>query len=159
MQAPGRALRTRMNAAESGYDGRYKSFNTDLILDQYSSPPATRISLVHASRVTTSPQVRNRRQLLGATLAAGGRYLQCSSDPMCEDNSRFHSNCVWVDRPWAAQAPVLLGCTVDRPVREIRAKFENIVRAVAMPPRCVGGRVRSPVENWQLFRAQIPAWP
>src|SRR5712675_2529537 len=136
--------------------GRYESFNTDLFLDQYSSPPATRISPVHASRVTTSPLVRHRRRLLGATLAAGGRCLQCSLDPMCEDNSRFHSNCVWVDRPCVAQAPVLLGCTAVRPVREIRANFENIVRAVAMPLRCVGGRVRLPVENWQLFRAQIP---
>src|SRR5882757_9949190 len=159
MQAPGRALRTWMSAAESGYDGAATSrSNADLILDQYSSPPATRISPVHASRVTTSPLVRRRRRLLGATLAAGGRCLQCSLDPMCEDNSRFHSSCVWVDRPCVAQAPVLLGCTADRLARETRASFENIVHAVAMPPRCGAGRVRSPVENWQLFRAQIPAW-
>ena len=157
MQAPGRALRTWMNAAESGYDG-YKSFNADLILDQYFSPPATTTSPVHASRVMISPQVRDRRRLLAATLAEGGRCLQCSSDPMCEDNSRFHSNCVWVDRPCAAQAPVLLACTADRPVREIRANFENIVRVAALPPRRVAGRLRSPVGNWQLFRAQIPAW-
>src|SRR5436190_9308166 len=138
--------------------GRYKSFNADLILDQYSSPPVTTTSPVHASRVTTSPLVHHRRRLLGATLAAGGRCLQCSLDPMCEDNSRFHSNCVWVDRPCAAQVPVLLGCTADRPVREIRANFENIVRVGALLPRRVAGRLRSPVENWQLFRAQIPAW-
>src|SRR6266403_3126437 len=138
--------------------GRYKSFSADLFLVQYSSPPATRISPVHASRVTTSPLVRHRRRLLGATPAAGGRSLQRSLDPMCEDNSRFHSNCVWVDRPCAAQAPVLSGCTADRLAREIRANFENIVRVVALLPRRVAGRLRSPVENWQLFRAQIPAW-
>ena len=115
MQAPGRALRTCMNAAESGYDGAATSRSTQTCFSiQHSSPPATRTSLVHASRVTTSPLVRRRRRLLGATLAAGGRCLQCSLDPMCEDNSRFHSNCVWVDRPCAAQAPVLLGCTADR---------------------------------------------
>src|SRR5438094_169163 len=120
------------------YDGgRYKSFSADLFHNRYSSPLATRTSPVHALRVTTSPQVRHRRRLLGRTPAAGGRCLQCSLDPMCEDNSPFHSNCVWVDRPCAAQAR-LLGCTADRPVREIRANFENIVRAVAMPPRCVG---------------------
>src|SRR5438876_9074895 len=113
---------------------RYKSVNADLILGQYSSPPATRTSPVHASRVTTSPLVRHRRRVLGATLAAGGRCLQCSLDPMCEDNSRFHSNCVWVDRPCAAQARVLLECTAGRPVRETRANFENIFRAAAVPP-------------------------
>src|SRR5437773_3795319 len=140
MQVPGRALRTWMNAAESGYmTGPLQVIQCRLFLDQCSSPLATRTSPVHALRVTTSPQVRHRRRLLGSTPAAGGRCLQCSLDPMCEDNSRFHSNCVWVDRPCAAQAR-LLGCTADRPIREIRANFENIVRAVAMPPRCVGGR-------------------
>src|SRR5438046_7010081 len=137
---------------------RYKSVNADRILGEYSSPPATRTSPVHASRVTTSPLVPHRRRLLGATLAAGGRCLQCSLDPMSEDNSRFHSNCVWVDRPCAVQAPVLLGCTAARPVREILANFENIVRVVALPQRRLAGRTRSPVENWQQFRAQIPAW-
>src|SRR6266700_2007142 len=150
MQAPGRALRTWMNAAESGYDGRarQKSVNADMFPDRHSSLPVTTTTPIHASRVTTSPLVRHRRRLSGATLAAGGRCLQCSLDPMCEDNSRFHSNCVWVDRPFAAQAPVLSGCTADRLAREIRANFENIVRVVALLPRRVAGRLRSPVENW-----------
>ena len=53
---------------------------------------------------------------------------------------------------------MLLGYTADRPVRETRANFENIVRVVAPPPRCVAGRVGSSVENWQLSRGQTPAW-
>src|SRR6476646_3257787 len=100
----------------------------DVFLGQHSLPPATRMSPVHVSRVTTTRLAPRRRRLLGARLAAGGPSLQRSSAIMCEDNSRFHSNCVWVDRPCEEQAWVLLGCTVDRPVQETRANFENIVR-------------------------------
>src|SRR5580765_76031 len=137
--------------------GRLQSFSADLF-DQYSLPLATRMSPVHASRVTTTRPVPRRRRLLGATLAAGGPSPQRSSTIMCEDNSRSHSNCVWVDRPCEERARALLGCTADRPIRETRANFENIVRVVALPPRRVAGRVGSSVENSQLSRGQTPAW-
>src|SRR6266478_2736677 len=126
------------------------------LVPQASPPLATRMSPVHASRVTTTRLVTRRRRLLGATLAAGGPSLQRSSATMYEDNSRFHSNCVWVDHPCEERARVLLGCTADHPVRETRANFESIVRVVALPSRCVGGPVGLPVGNLRLFRGQIP---
>src|SRR4029077_12778304 len=135
----------------------YKSFSADLFLDQRSSPLPTRVNPVHASRVTTTQLVSRRRRLLGVRLAAGGPSLQRSSAIMCEDNSRCHLNCVWVDRPCKERARVLLGCTADHPVQETRANFENIVRVVAPPPRRVAGRVGSSVENLQLSRGQTPA--
>src|SRR5262245_1229924 len=116
------------------------------------------MSPLHASRVTTTRRVRRRRRLLGATLAAGGPSPQRSTAIMCEDNSRSHSNCVWVDRPYEERAQGLLGCTADLPVRETDANFENNVRVVALPPRHVDGRVASSVGNWQLSRGQTPAW-
>src|SRR6516225_8274494 len=115
----------------------YKSFSADLFFDQRSSPLPTRVNPFHAPRVTTTPLVRRRRRRSEATFAAGGPCLQRSSAIVCEDNSRFHSNYVWVDRPCEGRAPVLLGCTADRPVRETRSNFESIVRVVAPPPRCV----------------------
>src|SRR6478735_5039253 len=89
----------------------YNSFTADAFLDQHSLPLATRMSPVHASRVTTTRLVSRPRRLAGATLAAGGPSPQRSSATMCEDNSRFHSNCVSVDRPCEERARVLLGCT------------------------------------------------
>src|SRR4029077_12620304 len=99
-------------------------------LDQHSVPLATRMSPVHALRVTTTRLVPRRHQLLGATPAAGDRSPQRLSATMCEDNNRFHSNCVWVDRPYVERARVLLECTTDRPVRETRANFDDIVPVV-----------------------------
>src|SRR6476646_3713246 len=121
----------------------------DAFLEQHSLPLATRMNPLHASRVTTTRLVPRRRRLLGATLAADGRSPQRSSATMCEDNSRFHSNCVWVDRPYEERARVLLGCTADRPVRETRANCDNIVPVVAMPPRRETDQVASLVENSQ----------
>src|SRR5207342_335928 len=43
----------------------YKSFSADLFLDQHSSPLPTRMSPVHASRVTTTRLVHRRLCLLG----------------------------------------------------------------------------------------------
>ena len=74
---------------------------------------------------------------------------------MHEDNSRFHLNCVWVDHPCEERARVLLGCTADHPVRETRANFENIVRVVALLPRCVGGPLGLPVGNLRYFGAKF----
>src|SRR6478672_439320 len=134
-----------------------QSFSADLF-DQYSLPLATRMHPVHASRVTTTRLVPRRRRLLGATLAAGGPSPQRSSATMCEDNSRFHSNCVSVDRPCEERARVLLGCTADRPVRETRANFDNIGAVVAVPPRRDADQVASLVENSQRSEGQTPAW-
>ena len=159
MQAPGCALRTCMNHARGAVTAPSTTRSTaDAFLEQHSLPLATRMSPVHASRVTTSRLVRRRRRLLGATLAGGGQSLQRSSAIMCEDNSRSHSNCVWVDHPCEERARVLLGCTADRPVRETRANFDNIGAVVAVPPRRVAGRVASSVESSQLSRGQTLAW-
>src|SRR6476659_8609879 len=107
-----------MNRARGAYNRPSTTRSTaDVFLDQHSLPLATRMSPVHASRVTITRLARRRRRLLGATLAAGGPSPQGSSAIMCEDNSRFHSSCVWVDRPYEERARVLLGCTADRPVR------------------------------------------
>src|SRR5262245_16085389 len=135
----------------------YNLFNRDVFLHQHSLPLATRMSLVHASRVTTIRPVRRRRLRLGATLAADGPSPQRSSVLMFEDNSRFHSNCAWVDPLYEKRAPVLSGCTAGLPVRETCSNFENIVRDIALPPRHVAGRVASLIENWQLSRGQTPA--
>src|SRR5215471_12496144 len=130
MQALGRALRTCMNRAREGK--RKAPFMTcssaDVLLVQQSLPLVTRTSLVHAWRATTIRLVRRRRLRLAATLAAGGPFPQRSSVIMFEDNSRFHSSCASADRPSAARAPVLSGCTADPPVRETCSNFENIVR-------------------------------
>ena len=123
-----------------------------VFLDQNSSPLPTRMSPVHASRVTTTRLVPHRRRLLGATLAAGVPSPQRSSAIMCEDNSRSHSSCVWVDCPCEEQARGLLECTADRPVRETHVNFENIVRVVQLPPQRVAGRVALSVESSQLSR-------
>ena len=95
-----------------------------LVVRSNSSSLPTRMNPVHASRVTTTRLVPLRRCLLGSTLAASGPSLQRSSAIMCEDNSRFHSNSGWVDHPCEERARVLLGCTVDRALRESRANFE-----------------------------------
>ena len=158
MQAPGRALRTRMNGPGNAMRrAAGKSFSADLFPGKSCSSLLTKMSPVHASPVETIPPVPRRRRLLEATLVAIGPSLQRSSAIMCEDNSRFHSNCGWVDHPSEERARVLLGCTVDRALRESRANFENIVRVVARPPRRVGGRVGLSVGNLRLFRGQIPA--
>jgi hypothetical protein len=124
---------------------------------QHSLPRATRMSPLRASRVTTTRLAPRRRRLLGATLAAGGPSRQRSSTIMFEDNSRSHSNFVWVDRFYEERAQVLLGCTGDLQVRETDANFENIARVVAPPPRHVDGRVASSAGNWQRSRGQTPA--
>src|SRR5712672_202108 len=130
----------------------------DAFLEQHSLPLATRMSPVRASRVTTTRLVPRRRRLLGATLAAGGPSPQRSSAIMFEDNSRFHSNCVWVDRLCEERALVLLGCTADRPVQETRANFDNIGAVVAVLPRRDADQVASLVENSQRSEGQTPAW-
>src|SRR6476619_1014510 len=130
----------------------------DAFLEQHALPLATRMNPVHASRVTTTRLVPRRRRLLGATLAADGPSPQRSSATMCEDNSRFHSNCGWVDHPYEERARALLGCTEDRPARETRANFDNIGAVVAVPPRRDTDRVASLVENSQRSEGQTPAW-
>src|SRR5262249_39881901 len=76
---------------------------------------------------------------------------------MCGDNSRFHSNCVWADRPCEEGVRVLSECRADRSVRETRPNFENIVRVVAPPPEDVLDRADSSAENWQLYQSQTSA--
>jgi hypothetical protein len=73
MQALGRALRTWMNHARGAVTAPSTTRSTaDAFLEQHSLPLATRMSPVHASRVTTTRLVPRGRRLLGATLAAGG---------------------------------------------------------------------------------------
>src|SRR5215467_3438715 len=130
----------------------------DVFLDQPSSLLPTRVSPVDAWRVKTTPLVRHRYRPSVATLAVSGPSLQRSSALMCADNSRFHSNCVWADRPYEERERVLSGYTANPPVRETRSNSENIVRAVVPPPGRVGGQAASSVENWLLFRDQTQAW-
>ena len=159
MQAPGRALRTCMNAAESGdMTGPMQVVQCRLVSRPTLFATCNKNKSCPCLASNDKPTGTPSAAAIGSDTCVVGRCLQCSLDPMCEDNNRFHSNCVWVDHPCEERGRVLLGCTVDRPLRETRANFENIVRVVALPPRCVGGRVRLPVENWQLFRAQIPVW-
>src|SRR5215470_1391172 len=105
------------------------------------------------------PRLRRRRRQLVTKFAADGPSQQDSSAITREDNSRSHSNFVWVDRPSAERAQVSLECIGDRLVRESFANFESIVRVAGAPPGRVGGRVDSSVENLPRFRAQIPVWP
>lgn len=152
MQAPGCALRTSMNGS-----GKRKSGFSRRFVPQLSPLLATGMSPVHASQVTTTQLVSPRRPLLEATLAAGGTSQRGSLAITGEDNNRSHSNCGWVDHAWWERVRALLECTIDHPVRETRANFENIVRVVVLPPRCAGGRVGLPVRNLRLFQGQVRA--
>ena len=105
-----------MNGLGNGDDDRPSTSRSaqTLFPAQPASLVATRMSPVHASRVATTPLVRRRRRRVGATLAAGGTSPRGSSATMCDDSSRSHWNCVWVDRHYEKRAWVSLECTADR---------------------------------------------